>query len=173
MTEPGGTCSASGNCDTTAITSQSTFLAISSESEAVTSAECRQDFATVDCGSLDQGASTGWEAHGSYYKVGCIRVTYSAAAITTWEFTREPWSNMEQYGACGVHVLHNNVVVASVPEGVGDDSGHKMTVDVTVEPGDNVELCEGLDSNTVAADNILCGFHIYSIKTCLCQASGN
>ena len=170
MIDTGGTCSASANCDTTTITSQSTFLAISSESGAVTSAECRLDFATVDCGSLDQDqSSSGWEAHGGGYKVGCIRVVYSAAAITTWDFTRETaWSK-----TCGVHILHNNVVVGSVPEGVGDDSGNKMTVDVTVEPGDNVELCEGLDSNTGAADNQVCGFHIYSIQTCLCQGSGN
>ena len=145
-------------------------MALPSENEKVASAECRLDFTTTDCGNLDQDqASTGWEAHGGWHKVGCIRVVYSSAAITKWEFTRETaWDS-----TCGVHLLHNNEVVGSVPTGVGDSTSHKMRVDVNVEAGDHVELCEGLDSATGAADNTVCGFHIYSIETCAGQAAGN
>ena len=59
------------SCDITSITSQSSFLALPSENEKVASAECRLDFTTTDCGNLDQDqASTGWEAHGVWHKVG-------------------------------------------------------------------------------------------------------
>ena len=99
--------------------------------------------------------------------MGSIRVVYSGASITTWEFTRETaWDN-----TCGVHLRHNDVVVSSVPSGVGDNTGNKMTVDVTVQAGDSVELFEGLDSASGTSENTVCGFHLYSIKICSCAGT--
>ena len=157
------TCSATENCSTTTITSQTDFLAIASNSEKVASAECRLNFESSPCSNLDQDqASSGWEAHGGGHSVGSIRVVYKSAAITTWEFTRETaWSS-----TCGVHLLHNDVLAGTVPSGVGDGTGNKMTVDVTVQAGDRVELFEGLKDVTGEADNSVCGFHVYSIKIC-------